>query len=292
MENKRILILGSSGFLGSHLVKFLIKNNEVVQFDVNPPLQKITGSEFIKGSILDKTLVTSAMKDVDVVYHFAAMTDLDIVNDNPAQAIEVIVAGTSNVLEACVQERIERFIFSSSVYVYSEFGGVYKSTKQACELLIEDYNKMHDLGYTILQLGSVYGPGAKQINLISRLINEALSLKEIHHYGTGEEVRQYIYVKDVVQAAATSIDNNYKNKKIILLGNERITISELMDKIIFYTDSNIQKVFHNDQYGIHYKLSPFHTNPDGAVSLKIEIPVLINSGIKKTINAIKKELNL
>ena len=292
MENKKILILGSSGFLGSHLVKFLLKNNEVVQFDMNPPPQKITGSEFIKGSILDKTLVTSEMKDVDIVYHFAAMTDIDIVNDNPAQAIEVNIAGTSNVLEACVQEKIERFIFSSSVYVYSEFGGVYKSTKQACELLIEDYNKMHDLGYTILQLGSVYGPGAKQINLISRLINEALSLKEIHHYGTGEEVRQYIYVEDAVQAAATSIDNNYKNKKIILLGNERITISELMDKIIFYTDSNIQKVFHNDQYGIHYKLSPFHTNPDGAVNLKIETPVLLNSGLKKTINAIKKELNL
>ena len=292
MENKKILILGSSGFLGSHLVKFLIKNNEVVQFDVNPPPQKNTGSEFIKGSILDKTLVTSAMKDVDVVYHFAAMTDIDIVNDNPAQAIEVNIAGTSNVLEACVQEKIERFIFSSSVYVYSEFGGVYKSTKQACELLIEDYNEMHDLVYTILQLGSVYGPGAKQINLISRLINEALSLKEIHHYGTGEEVRQYIYVEDVVQAATTSIDNNYKDKKIILLGNERITISELMDKIIFHTDSNIQKVFHDDQYGIHYKLSPFHTNPDGAVSLKIEIPVLINSGLKKTINAIIKELNL
>ena len=292
MENKKILILGSSGFLGSHLVKFLLKNNEVVQFDMNPPPQKIADSEFIKGSILDKTLVTSAMKDVDIVYHFAAMTDIDIVNESPAQAIEVNIAGTSNVLEACVQEKIERFIFSSSVYVYSEFGGVYKSTKQACELLIEDYNEMHDLGYTILQLGSVYGPGAKQINLISRLINEALSLKKIHHYGTGEEVRQYIYVKDVVQAAATLIDNNYKNKKIILLGNERITISELMDKIIFHTDSNIQKVFHNDQYGIHYKLSPFHTNPDRAVSLKIEPPVLINSGLKKTINAIKKELNL
>ena len=254
MENKKILILGSSGFIGSHLVKFLLKNNEVVQFDMNPPPQKIADSEFIKGSILDKTLVTSAMKDVDIVYHFAAMTDIDIVNKNPAEAIEVNIAGTSNVLEACVQEKIERFIFSSSVYVYSEFGGVYKSTKQACELLIEDYNEMHGLAYTILQLGSVYGPGAKQINLISRLINEALSLKEIHHYGTGEEIRQHIYVNDVIQAAATSIDKYYKNKKIILLGNERITISDLMDKIIFHTDPNIQKVFHDDQYGIHYKL--------------------------------------
>jgi len=259
---------------------------------MNPPPQKIADSEFIKGSILDKTLVTSAMKDVDIVYHFAAMTDIDIVNESPAQAIEVNIAGTSNVLEACIQEKVERFIFSSSVYVYSEFGGVYKSTKQACELLIEDYNEMHGLCYTILQLGSVYGPGAKQINLISRLINEALSLKKIHHYGTGEEVRQYIYVEDVIQAAATSIDNNYKNKKIILLGKEHITISELMDKIISQIGTNIQKVFHDDQYGIHYKSSPFHTNPDGAVSLKIESPILLKSGLKKTISAIKKELNL
>ena len=112
------------------------------------------------------------------------------------------------------------------------------------------------------------------------------------NYGTGEEIRQYIYVNDVIQAAATSIDKNYKNKKIILLGNERITISELMDKIITQTNSNIQKVFHDDHYGIHYKLSPFHTNPDGAVSFKIILPVLLNLGLKETINSIKKELNL
>ena len=292
MKNKKILILGSSGFLGSHLVESLLKNNEVVQFDVNPSLKNFSGSKFIQGSILDKALVASAMKDIDIVYHFAAMTDIDIVNDNSARAIEVNIAGTSNVLEACIQEKVERFIFSSSIYVYSEFGGVYKSTKQACELLIEDYNEMHGLGYTILQLGSVYGPGAKQINLISRLINEALSSKEIHHYGTGEEVRQYIYVNDVVQAAVTSIDNNYKNKKIILLGNKRVTISDLMDRIISQTHINIQKVFHDDHYGIHYKLSPFHVNPDEAISFKFESPISLNLGLKETINSIKKELNL
>ncbi len=136
MKNKKILILGSSGFLGSNLVKFLLKNNEIVQFDVNPPPNNFTDSEYIQGSILDKRLLTSAMKDIDIVYHFAAMTDIDIVNDNPAQAIEVNIAGTSNVLETCIQEKIERFIFSSIVYVYSEFFCLYKSTKQACELLI------------------------------------------------------------------------------------------------------------------------------------------------------------
>ena len=100
------------------------------------------------------------MKDVDIVYHFAAMTDLDTVNRDPATAIEINIAGTSNILDSCIEEKIQRLIFSSSVYVYSKTGGIYKSTKQACELLIKDYDKMYDLNYTILQLGSVYGPNS------------------------------------------------------------------------------------------------------------------------------------
>ncbi|MGY8788277.1 MAG: NAD-dependent epimerase/dehydratase family protein, partial [Fidelibacterota bacterium] len=201
MKNNKILIFGSSGFLGSHLVSALEKKNEVIQFDANSPDPINSKSKFIQGSILDKESILKAMNGVDIVYHFAAMTDLDIVNNNPAHAIEVNIAGTSNVLDACIQKKIERFIFSSSVYVYSEFGGVYKSTKQACELLIEDYDKMYGLNYTILQLGSVYGPGAKQTNLISRLISDAITKGEIQHNGTGEEERQYLYVADVVKAA-------------------------------------------------------------------------------------------
>ena len=94
MKNKKILILGSSGFLGSHLTKALYKKNEVIQFDTESPPSLHTNSKFIQGSILDKELVQRAMEDVDIVYHFAAMTDLDIVNNNPAQAIEVNITGT------------------------------------------------------------------------------------------------------------------------------------------------------------------------------------------------------
>ena len=228
VKNKKILIFGSSGFLGQHLVSLLKKDNTIVQFDINPPENSNCDSNFIQGSILDKELVLTATKGVDIVYHFAAMTDLDIVNTNPAKAIEVNIAGTSNILDACIKEKVERFIFSSSVYVYSQFGGVYKSTKQACELLIEDYDKMHGLNYTILQLGSVYGPGATQANLISRLIFEALTQNEIQHYGTGEEIRHYLFIKDVVNVAINLMDVKFNKRKIILMGNERKTI-----KIIF-----------------------------------------------------------
>ena len=290
MKNKKILVLGASGFLGRHLVKSLVDNNKVVQFDTELNSFNHPNAVFIQGSILDKELVLTAIKGVDIVYHFAAMTDLDIVNTNPAKAIEVNIAGTSNILDACIKEKVERFIFSSSVYVYSQFGGVYKSTKQACELLIEDFDKMHGLNYTILQLGSVYRPGATQTNLISRLIFEALTQNEIQHYGTGEEIRHYLFVKDVVNVAIDLMDVKFNKRKIILMGNERKTISQLMDEIIFQTDLNSQKVFKENDYGLHYKTSPFHTKPNDAIEYKIESPTSIKKGLKVSILSLQSEL--
>ena len=291
VNNKNILIFGSSGFLGQHLVSLLKKDNEIIQFDINPPEHSICDSNFIQGSILDTELVLTAAKDVDIVYHFAAMTDLDIVNNNPAKAIEVNIAGTSNILDACIKEKVERFIFSSSVYVYSQFGGVYKSTKQACELLIEDFDKMYGLNYTILQLGSVYGPGAKQTNLISRLIKEALTTDQFQHSGSGVEERQYIFVKDVVHASINVANSQYKNKKVILLGSESVRISQLMEMISSQLEKDIYKIFKKDGYGIHYKSSPFQTDPNGAIYYKLESPTPLKDGLRETIKFIQEELS-
>lgn len=291
VNNKKILIFGSSGFLGQHLVSLLKKDNQIIQFDINSPEDSICDSNFIQGSILDTELVLTAAKDVDIVYHFAAMTDLDIVNNNPAKAIEVNIAGTSNILDACIKEKVERFIFSSSVYVYSQFGGVYKSTKQACELLIEDFDKMHGLNYTILQLGSVYGPGAKQTNLISRLIKEALTTDQFQHSGSGVEERQYIFVKDVVNALINIANSQYKNKKVILLGSESVRISQLMEMISSQLEKDIYKIFKKDGYGIHYKSSPFQTDPDGAIYYKLESPTPLKDGLRETIKFIQEELS-
>ena len=287
IKNKKILVFGSSGFLGNHLVKSLYKKNEVIQFDSNPPRREYEGTTFVQGSILDKTLVFDAMKDADVVYHFAALTDLDRVNNDPAPAIEINIAGTSNVLDACVENNIKRLIFSSSVYVYSKSGGVYKSTKQACELLIKDYDEMHDLNYTILQLGSVYGPNANHTNLITRLIFEALNKGEMKHFGTGDEIRKYIFVNDVIKAAIDSINKKYNKKRVIVVGNEAISISQLMDQIISLLDGDIKKIFNKKKYNIHYKSTPFDSGLDGAINYNLNSPTNLNDGLRQTITSIK-----
>jgi len=285
MKNKKILVFGSSGFLGAHLIESLFKENQVIQFDTNPPNTKYDGTTFVQGSILDKGLVLQAMKDVDIVYHFAALTDLDTVNNDPAPAIEINIAGTSNILDACIERKIERFIFSSSVYVYSKSGGVYKSTKQACELLIKDYDRMHDLNYTILQLGSVYGPNSSQKNLITKFIVQAMLKGEMEHYGTGDEIRQYIYIKDVIKAAISSVRNRYNKQKVILIGNESVSISELMDQIISLLGGDIKKIFYNKNYDIHYKSTPFDMEIDEAINY--DSITLLRDGLRQTITSIQ-----
>jgi len=287
VKNKKILIFGASGFLGNHLVKSLYKSNEVIQFDINSPQREYKGTTSIQGSILDKSLVLDAMKNVDIVFHFAALTDLDNVNNNPAPAIEINIAGTSNILDACVEENIERLIFSSSVYVYSNTGGIYKSTKQACELLIKDYDKMYDLNYTIMQLGSVYGPKSNQTNLITRLIFEAINNGEMKHLGKGDEIRKYIFVNDVIKASIDLIDNRFNKQKVILIGNKPVSISELMDQIISLLDSDIKKIFDNKNYNIHYKLSPFDMDVDEAINYNPDSLTNLKEGLIQTIASIQ-----
>ena len=287
MINKKILVFGSSGFLGNHLVESLYKDNKIIQFDMNPPKKEYEGTTFIQGSILDKTLVFNAMKDVEIVYHFAALTDLDSVNNDPAPAIEINIAGTSNILEACIEKNIERLIFSSSVYVYSKKGGIYKSTKQACELLIKDYDKMYDLNYTIMQLGSVYGPNSNQTNLITRLIFEAINIGIMKHSGKGDEIRKYIFVNDVIKASIDLINKKYNKQKVILIGNESVSISELMNRIISLLGSDIKKIFYNKNYNIHYKSSPFDMNVDEAINYDFDSITSLQDGLKQTITSIQ-----
>ena len=287
VKNKNILVLGSSGFLGNHLVKSLYEDNEVTQLDIHYPQNEYKGTNFIKGSILDKSLVLKAMKNIDIVYHFAALTDLDNVNNNPAPAIEINIAGTSNVLDACVEAKVERLIFSSSVYVYSNAGGVYKSTKQACELLIKDYDKMYDINYTIMQLGSVYGPNANQTNLISRLIVEGMNNGKMEHFGKGDELRKYIFVHDVIKASIDLINNRFNKQKVILIGNKSISICELMDQIISLLGSDIKKIFYNKDYNIHYRLSPFDIDIDGAINYESDSFTNLEDGLIQTIDSIQ-----
>ena len=168
----KAIVFGGSGFLGQYIVQELLSRNyKVTIFDRSYPKNKyLKNLNFIKGDIQNKEKVVNAIKGKSIVYNFAGISDIGDAMINPIKTSKINLIGTLNILEGCKKYKIKRFIFASTIYVLSRQGGFYKASKQSSELFIEEYNKIHNLNYTILRYSSIYGKGADPRNGISKKI--------------------------------------------------------------------------------------------------------------------------
>ena len=147
----KTLVTGSSGFLGSHICEELdSRGHEVVGFDLNPAQEGYL-TEFVLGDIQDVDRLATALGGCSAVYNCAAIADLESARSLFRRAVEVNVVGTLSVMEAASRAGVRRFVQASSIYVYSQGGSVYKTTKQAAEGLIEDLSVELNLESTILR---------------------------------------------------------------------------------------------------------------------------------------------
>ena len=171
----RILVTGGSGFLGSHLVDYINdKGYEVIIFDKIKSKYLKKNQKQIIGDILDTKLIENSVKNCDFVFHFAAMSNIEKSKIEPNQIINNNILGTQILLDACKKYKIKRFIFSSTIYVYSDLGSFYRLSKQTCESLIEEYSKefINKLQYKFPEL-NILSSEFKYISTIenNKLIN-------------------------------------------------------------------------------------------------------------------------
>ena len=159
----------------------------------------------IVGDIMNLEEVTKAIQGASVVYNFAAIADIDEANEKPLATAEVNILGNMNVLEASRLSGVRRFIFASSVYVYSESGSFYRASKQAAERFIETYQDRYGLDYTILRYGSLYGRRTDDRNGIYRMLHEAIEQRSITYKGSGEAIREYIHVEDAARMSVQAV---------------------------------------------------------------------------------------
>ena len=255
--NMQTLVTGGSGFLGSHVADALSDvGHDVTIYEILESRYLGSNQKMVIGNILDRKKMFHTMKEIDVVFHMAAMADLDATWKNPYDTFKTNILGTVSVLEACRLNNVKRIILASSLYVNSRTAPIYRTSKYSSELIIKSYYEYCRLEYVILRFGTLYGLRAKENNSILRLLKEGLA-NRIDYYGTGDEVREYIHVKDAAHICTTLLDSKYTNSTVILTGYQRIKISELLDMINEILDNKVEINYHPLENKSHYKLTPY-----------------------------------
>ncbi|MBF0099324.1 MAG: NAD(P)-dependent oxidoreductase [Desulfobacterales bacterium] len=264
----KIVVFGGAGFIASHLADKLDKMNyEVILYDKEESPYCQGNQKMVVGDILDDNLVKKALENANYVYHFAGIADIEQSTHMPLETIRVNVLGTAHILEACVKAKVHRFIFASSMYVYSELGSFYRVSKQACEKLIEEYSRQFDLKYTILRLGSVYGPRANYFNPIKKIIDQLRENKKVICNRHPDDVREYIHVLDMAEECINILDKRYENQHIIINGSQPLTMDKLLQMLREIIGNNAEIEYVPNEAPSHYQISPYAFRPKTAIKI-------------------------
>ena len=233
---KNILVTGGSGFVGSHLVKILLKKKfKVTIVDIKKP--KIKKISYIKSDLSNFEKLKKITRKIDCVYHLAGVSDITKVKSIPIETIKNNILFSSYLIEACRVNKVKRFIFASSIYAHGEAGNLYTSSKIATEQIIKNFNLLFNLSYTILRYSTIYGSNNRGVDVITLFTQKARNNKKIKVHGNGSQTRDFVHAEDIGRASLYAMNSKYKNKTLTIGHNKKTRIIDLAKKIIRLTNS-------------------------------------------------------
>jgi UDP-glucose 4-epimerase len=238
-----VLVTGGAGFIGSHVVdKLRAAGYEPRIFDLRPSPHHAPGEvDTFIGDLLDVDDLRDAMQGCDAVAHLAASADVGIVADEPVEAEALNSRGTLNVLEAARQAGIDRVVYASTIWVYSDGCGpqvdeettvglpshLYTATKLAGEMYCKSYSELYDVEFTILRFGIPYGPRARPAAVIPAFVRKALDGEPLTIAGAGDQSRRFVYVEDLAQGVADALAPVAANRVYNLVSDRDVSIKEI-----------------------------------------------------------------
>ncbi|MEW6506954.1 MAG: NAD-dependent epimerase/dehydratase family protein [Bacteroidota bacterium] len=267
-ENSKILVIGGAGFIGSFVVAELLKEkvNEVIIYDNFARGKRNNINESLKdprcyiytsgGDIRDVDILNKAMEGADYVFHLGAMWLLHC-KDFPRTAFHVNIEGTFNVLEACVNNKIKKLIYSSSASVYGDAVEIpmtenhpfnnknfYGATKISGEAMATAFNDRYGLSVIGLRYMNVYGPNQDQnaaySGVIPIMLNKISANEQPVINGDGSQAYDFIYVEDAARANIAALVSD-KEFGFYNVGTEvQTTIRELCDTILELKKSELK----------------------------------------------------
>jgi NAD dependent epimerase/dehydratase len=255
---KKILVTGGGGFIGSHLVEALVKKGHKVKalveyntdntwgwIDSFDPIIK-KSVEVISGDIRDQNLVIKLVKNVDIIFHLAALISIPYSYISPRSYISTNIIGTLNLLEAIKASNVELFVQTSTSEVYgsSQYFPIdekhplnaqspYAASKIGSDQLALSYNKSFNLPVTIIRPFNTFGPRQSLRAFIPTIITQIVSNKKIIKLGNLSSKRDFSYVSDTVKGFINCIENKRCLGKSINLGTGMaFSMQETLDIII------------------------------------------------------------
>ena len=262
----RVLITGGAGFIGSHIAEYFNGKAEIRIFDNLRTGYKhnLDGLDvdFIEGDICDRAAVKAAMQGVDYVFHLAAMVSVPESMFKPGECVDINVHGLLNVLEEAAAAGVKKLCFSTSAAIYGDNPVVpkletmipepkspYAITKLDGEYYCNMFTREGKLQTACLRYFNVFGPRQDPKSAYAAAIPiftaKAVANEDITIYGDGEQTRDFIYVKDIVEANVFMAMNDFTGVYNIAYG-KKITINDLVKEIVKVTNSK-SKVVHLDE---------------------------------------------
>ena len=254
IKQKRVLITGGAGFIGSNIVQALHDKNEVLVLDdlTTGKRNNLEGMdvELVEGSIRDADKVRGVMEGVDYVFHHAAIASVPRSVDDPVSSNQVHVCGTLRVLMEARDAKVRKVVFASSSAIYGDAPSEskreddlpapispYAVTKLTGEMYCRNFWLNYRLPTCSLRYFNVYGPrqdpNSDYAAVIPRFISAAKAGRPLTIFGDGEQTRDFVFVKDGVQAnILAAMDEKHHGEVFNVANQEKVTINLLASLVL------------------------------------------------------------
>jgi UDP-glucose 4-epimerase len=252
MKDASILVTGGSGFIGSHIARELVVDNDVTVLDIRPA-EAPSGVSVVEGDVRDLKTVEEAVSGMDVVFHEAGLVSVAASVENPKESHTVNAEGTLNVLEAA-RKHDTRVVFASSAAVYgfpeevpiSETDPVEPTSPYGLDKLVGDqymrlYEDLYGVETVSLRYFNVYGPGqtgGDYAGVIDVFLEQARNGEAITVHGDGTQTRDFVHVADVVEANLLAAETDAVGKAFNIGTGSSVTIRKLAELIRDVVDSD------------------------------------------------------
>lgn len=287
-QRRVVTVIGGSGFLGSHVADQLSEAGYRVRiYDRVLSPWKRQDQEMIVGDLLDVDQLSKAIAGSDAVYNFAALADLNKALNQPVETVRVNILGNVQVLESCRQHQVKRFVYASTVYVYSREGGFYRCSKQAAEHYVEEYHRAYGLDYSILRYGSLYGPRADESNGLVRIVRNALKTGVLRYEGSPDALREYIHVEDAAKASVSALGEDFRNQSVVLTGQEPMRVLDLLKMLAEILGMANQIEFVEGKLPGHYVRTPYAYQPKLGRKYVLPMHVDLGQGLLQLIDEVR-----